>query len=713
MWTTGGCVKNGMIVIVGYLGRKLRSSTVYMTKAQAVSPASTGGAGILFEYRVAAIVLSHLLAGTHPPGLSIPVVGVALQQRPLGHLLDDIVVSGESGPNPLCTEFQVKRTLAVTGGDKEFVAVVGQALHTLAEHGEDVRVGDLRLGLVASGETKALGELTVLTELARGHVTHETFGALMQPNVIDQKMRSRLDHCRHAVMAAITQGAPDLGGIDLSTHAFLAALHVWQVTDRDDGDEQKAALDRISATADALGVSAIGLFAHLAELAKTWGPLAGVVSAESVRRELRRRGLRHTTTDGQSEALVADGIDADAVVRGPINATEQDGALREAERLLAQGDPTAAGRFAAIAQRLDRAGYWPHAAMMRRREADALQAAGDPDDAVITRAELAWDHLDAEQPWPGGFALDDGTQPHVDVQIGEVAARVQAVAVAAVWVAKGADLDGFLRAFDALEDGDPHTVRAATFLCEEAIAADRPKLVLDRQDRLENIDRGVTADMDSAERRCAARIQMCIADATGKWAPLLVDIYRRYPRPVVAWAYARYARHHALMGDGAGAQQQYLHAIERACVDKMFDEAADWEYALRYVRFWYDDSLEDEHHSIAQALRLNARPSRLPGAPHTAENALRVVHDEDQPRGALQQVRRWRWQAVVRAQLADEIEAVDMLGELLQRDGDLEAAIECFVRAGSEKEAAAAALHLPDTRAHIAVETLTPIEPVS
>ena len=169
------------------------------------------------------------------------------------------MVPGESGPNPLCTEFQVKRTLAVTGGDKEFVAVVVQALHTLAEHGEDVRVGDLRLGLVASGETKALDELTVLTELARGHVTHETFGALMQPNVIDQKMRSRLDHVRNAAMAAITQGAPDLGGIDLSTHAFLAALHVWQVTDRDDGDEQKAALDRISATADAFGVSAIGL----------------------------------------------------------------------------------------------------------------------------------------------------------------------------------------------------------------------------------------------------------------------------------------------------------------------------------------------------------------------------------------------------------------------------------------------------------------------
>jgi len=123
-----------------------------LTKKNPVSPAASGGAGTLFEYRVAAIVLSYLLAGGHPPGLSVPIIGMALQQRVRGHLLDDIVMDGEPGPHPLCTEYQVKRTLTVTASDADFVAVVIQALHTLHERGDEVARGDLALGLIARGE---------------------------------------------------------------------------------------------------------------------------------------------------------------------------------------------------------------------------------------------------------------------------------------------------------------------------------------------------------------------------------------------------------------------------------------------------------------------------------------------------------------------------------------------------------------------------------
>ena len=55
----------------------------------------------------------------------------------------------------------------------------------------------------------------------------------------------------------------------------------------------------------------------------------------------------------------------------------------------------------------------------------------------------------------------------------------------------------------------------------------------------------------------------------------------------------------------------------------MFDEAADWLYAWRTVLAWYDDSLKDEQHPLAQALRPHAKPSTLPGSPYTAERALR------------------------------------------------------------------------------------------
>ena len=65
-----------------------------MAKKQAVSPAASGGAGTLFEYRVAAIMLTHLLRGTHPPGLLLPVLGIGLQQRVRGR--------NQSGPVLIC-----------------------------------------------------------------------------------------------------------------------------------------------------------------------------------------------------------------------------------------------------------------------------------------------------------------------------------------------------------------------------------------------------------------------------------------------------------------------------------------------------------------------------------------------------------------------------------------------------------------------------------
>jgi hypothetical protein len=50
--------------------------------------------------------------------------------------------------------------------------------------------------------------------------------------------------------------------------------------------------------------------------------------------------------------------------------------------------------------------------------------------------------------------------------------------------------------------------------------------------------------------------------------------------------------------DGAGAQDNYLEALERASAEEMFDEAADWLYALRVVRTWYDTSYRDEQRPL-------------------------------------------------------------------------------------------------------------------
>lgn len=682
-----------------------------MAKKQAVSPAATGGAGTLFEYRVAAIVLTHLLCGTHPPGLLVPVVGVGLQQRVRGHLLDDIVVYGEPPPSPLCTEYQVKRSLTATAGDEAFLDVITQALYSLSDRREDVSSrGDLGLGLVADGHASALDQLAELTAFARGHATHKTFADVFAKGVVDEKVRARLRDVQAAVALAIKRGAPDLGGAELSAHALLSAMHVWRPSAGEGGSEFLAALDRLTPIAHSFDVTPIDLFGHLAGLAESWGPVAGVVDRDGVLRQLRRRGLRAAGPSGSALAGAGDKIDVDAVVRGPIDSLDLQGEVAEAERLLSAGDAGAASKFESIVTRLESARFLPHATIMRRRQADALQVIGQHDDAVIMRVGMAWDGLDAVRPWDAAFALQDGRRPGVQESITAATERVRRVADVGVQVAKGDDLDRFVTVFDESADNDPYLVRAAVFLCEEAVADAQSGLLLDRLQLLEAIASEASNKGDNLMRRYAVRILMCLADASGQWTDLLRAVHRHYPRPIVAWLHARYARHLALSGDGAGAQEHYLEAIERACTEEMFDEAANWLYAWRTVLFWYDDFPRDEQHPLAQALRPHAKPSTLPGSPHTAEHALRAMQDDDKPGAALQQVRRWRWQAVVRGQLTEEIEAAEMLGALLQRQGDAGDAIRCFVRAGSAR-AALAARTLPEEVARVDRAMLTSVPP--
>jgi hypothetical protein len=194
-----------------------------------VSPTSTSGAGTIFEYRVAAIMLVHLLRGSHPPGLQVPLAELGLQQRVRGHLLDDVVVYGE-GRSPY-TEFQVKRTVTVTASDHEFVDMLSQALHVLKDREELVTRGELAVGLIARGNAAAMDELESLTEWAQGHASYDSLAEVFVPGVVNEKLRSRWRHVEQAVRAAIDLGAPDLGGVERTAHQFLRALQVCGTSD--------------------------------------------------------------------------------------------------------------------------------------------------------------------------------------------------------------------------------------------------------------------------------------------------------------------------------------------------------------------------------------------------------------------------------------------------------------------------------------------------
>ena len=85
------------------------------------SPLSTGGAGTIYEYRVAAVVLAALLRGDRVIGLEVPVTEVRLQQRIAGSYLDDVIaVADHAGAVRLQVDIQVKRTVDPVPSDAEW-----------------------------------------------------------------------------------------------------------------------------------------------------------------------------------------------------------------------------------------------------------------------------------------------------------------------------------------------------------------------------------------------------------------------------------------------------------------------------------------------------------------------------------------------------------------------------------------------------------------
>lgn len=628
------------------------------------------------------------------------MIALALQQRVRGHLLDDIVIYGERPPHELSTEFQVKRTLRASPANKDFVDLLTQSLHVLDDKQQAVARGDIGLGAVAGKYASDMDQLAELAGRAAAHASMRTFAESLAKDAIDEKYRNRLKNIREAIVLAQRQGAPRLGGADAATHTFLRHLHVWRPQADESGRDFLEALDRIAPLAADFALSPRSLFEHLAGLAQTWGPMAGVVDADTVLRHLRRRGLKSGSTSASPNA--SDYIDVDAIVRGPLESLNLRSAASEAKRLFIAGDPLAPAAYADLANRLREANFAPHAELMLSGQVEALNASGQTDEAIRLSVDLAWDHLDRVRPWEAHFVLPtDLDRKGSTAVVNEESRRVLSAADAAVWVAKGGDLDIYVPKFDALLADDYNKVRAAVFLCEEAIAESRLDIVRERAVVLESLVNRSSSIMDEQLRVLVVRLQMCLADVSGEWEDLVRQVHRAQPRRVLAWLYARYARYLALSGDGAGSQHFYLEAIERASAEKLFDEAADWLYALRTVRFWFDVSAGDPQHPIAQALRPHAKPSALPGSPHTSELALKVAHDYDRPHEAVQMAQRWRWQAYVRAQLTDELHAEKILGVLLEQQGDALGAASCYIRSGDAKRAKSAANSFPEEPAHV------------
>ena len=254
------------------------------------SPQATGGAGVIFEFRVAAIMLSRLIRGaTVPVGTQLPIFRIGFQQRNAGYALDDIVahtLPRGNSPAPRI-QFQAKKRIAITAQDREFRRVMAAAVGTYREHADEVQGGRLLLGL-AAGESAAapadFDDFMHLTEMARAQDEFEAFKLQLRKGATREKRRTLYDNVSAAVAAGAATG--DVMEIDQLTHQILASLHVWHVLADDDGKDWRAELDGLSNIATRTGLAAPDLMAHLYNLAAFFDKHGGLVSAFHVQRQL-------------------------------------------------------------------------------------------------------------------------------------------------------------------------------------------------------------------------------------------------------------------------------------------------------------------------------------------------------------------------------------------------------------------------------------------
>jgi hypothetical protein len=257
---------------------------------QLPSPLSTGGAGLTYEYDVAAVLLSRLLRGASVPlGIHAPVVRVAFQQSNEGYPLDDFVAWGHADPpaEEPCIQVQVKRSVKATAGDAEFIKVMAQAVRACGGRPEQIAERRLLFGL-ATRPSRAghLDELNELTECARAYDRPETFERLLREGVSGKPLRDRFMEVSAAIASAV--GANDARTIGPLTHQILKALHVWEVEQGPDGRDWRYELEGLADLAEEAGKTPMDIMGCLRVLAVQFGPRSGNVNADHVREQLAR-----------------------------------------------------------------------------------------------------------------------------------------------------------------------------------------------------------------------------------------------------------------------------------------------------------------------------------------------------------------------------------------------------------------------------------------
>jgi hypothetical protein len=395
---------------------------------------------------------------------------------------------------------------------------------------------------------------------------------------------------------------------------------------------------------------------------------------------------------------------ADAVMRGPVEATGMAEMLAEADRQRDHRPDEAADAYLRVEHALEQRRFPGHAFLVRQRRAAALRAAGRLDESAALLADSVWLYLDrgdVDEAEIARRAFDKlvGAQPSTEEKPSNTSRAVstqtrllqRALEASVTLVQDPIDrMSSLGEVVDELvAEQHPYAGRVTVLFAETALASEQGDEILNRALALRDLATHL-AQGSEEDKLLSVRLRLCLADIDAHWEQLLdAARRRRLPNDQVALVLARYARSRAWLADPMGAEDGWREAIERGCLTGLHDDAANWLYAQRDLHIRYGpitESLEEPHH-LAQALRAaggrrqlidQRRDPRASGLDRLLSNRLPVAADA---------LRRYLRISVVAGWWTAELDAHDLLGDLFARANEPALALHHLIRTGSAKRA--------------------------
>lgn len=396
---------------------------------------------------------------------------------------------------------------------------------------------------------------------------------------------------------------------------------------------------------------------------------------------------------------------ADAVMRGPVEATGMTDVLTEADRRRDDQPEEAVAGYARVEQALEVGGFAGHALLIRRRRAAALQAAGRVDEAAELLAGLTWGYLDRGDVDEARVVLHELSKLVGPKGANEAASAVEAAGAVAPQTrlleqALDASVTLLQDPIDRMESlgavvdqliAQRHSYagRVAVLFAETALAAEQTTEIATRVTVFHRLAADL-AEGSTDDKALSLRLQLCLADVEGQWDSVL-DVARRrkLPNDQTALVFARYARDRAWQADPQAAEDHWREAVERGCLAHLNQDAADWLYAQRDLHVRYgpiDETLEEPHH-LAQALRAVGSARRLVEQRRDPrELGLDLMQRRKLP-GAADALRRYLRVSVVTARWTSELDAHQLLAALFASAEEPGLAVQHLIRAGGAKQA--------------------------